>query len=322
MRKDIALMNVSSSEILLGLKALCRKERKLQSDFLAYLNAVEDRKLFAGEGYSSLFSYVTEHLGYSESSALKRIHVARLCFKYPELYYLIADGEVTLTSLQKVAPHIKKENAERLIKSICHKSVREVECLLAGEFPKPLMPDSMKPLNEEAFLIQFSADKDFMDKLNQAKALLGRKYPSGRLSQILGEALQLLLESEGKKKCMPPLTEQIPIDPDLKKAIEHQELLKDLMGDPMRKNTPRYIPRGIRREVWRRDEGRCQFPRPDGGICGETRFLEYDHVISWSLGGSSQALSNIRILCRTHNQWRVRQEFKNFTLPSLQNRHK
>src|SRR5690606_40689089 len=66
--------DVCSSDLSL----LVTQERKRKADLLAYLNEVDRRKLYAKEGYSSLFRYLTEKHRYSESSALKRIQAARL----------------------------------------------------------------------------------------------------------------------------------------------------------------------------------------------------------------------------------------------------
>lgn len=54
------------------------------------------------------------------------------------------------------------------------------------------------------------------------------------------------------------------------------------------------IPSAIRREVWRRDEGKCR-------KCGSRSNLEYDHIIPVSRGGSNTA-RNIELLCEACNR--------------------
>jgi TPR repeat protein len=54
------------------------------------------------------------------------------------------------------------------------------------------------------------------------------------------------------------------------------------------------IPADVRREVWRRDEGKCV-------KCGSRKNLEYDHIIPVSRGGSNTA-RNIELLCETCNR--------------------
>jgi Holliday junction DNA helicase RuvB len=54
------------------------------------------------------------------------------------------------------------------------------------------------------------------------------------------------------------------------------------------------IPSEVRREVWRRDEGKCV-------KCGSRSNLEYDHIIPVSRGGSNTA-RNIELLCEACNR--------------------
>ncbi len=56
------------------------------------------------------------------------------------------------------------------------------------------------------------------------------------------------------------------------------------------------IPTEVRREVWRRDQGKCAWPG-----CGSRENLEYDHIIPVSKGGSNTA-RNIQLLCEKHNR--------------------
>lgn len=62
----------------------------------------------------------------------------------------------------------------------------------------------------------------------------------------------------------------------------------------MTKRSSRYISSRVRREVWRRDEGRCV-------RCGSRENLEYDHIIPISKGGSNTA-RNIELLCEECNR--------------------
>ena len=54
------------------------------------------------------------------------------------------------------------------------------------------------------------------------------------------------------------------------------------------------IPSAVRREVWRRDGGKCV-------KCGSRKNLEYDHIIPVAKGGSNTA-RNIELLCEKHNR--------------------
>jgi len=56
----------------------------------------------------------------------------------------------------------------------------------------------------------------------------------------------------------------------------------------------RIIPRAVKLEVWKRDQGRCV-------KCGATDNLHFDHDIPYSMGGSSLTVANIQLLCARHN---------------------
>ena len=78
-----------------------------------------------------------------------------------------------------------------------------------------------------------------------------------------------------------------------RKELEHARDLLAIEGvSPARKREP--IPEEIRRFVFRRDGGRCQ-------NCGSAELLQYDHVIPFSLGGSSEP-ENLQLLCAPCNK--------------------
>ena len=75
-------------------------------------------------------------------------------------------------------------------------------------------------------------------------------------------------------------------------AVEGDE---DFSVPPIQKPTRRrIIPSAIKREVWKRDGGKCV-------KCGATDELHFDHVIPWSKGGSSAVAENVQLLCARHN---------------------
>ena len=63
----------------------------------------------------------------------------------------------------------------------------------------------------------------------------------------------------------------------------------------------RHIPASVKREVWRRDDGRCAYTGRDGR-CTERSFLEYHHVQPYAAGGAATA-ANIELRCRAHNAY-------------------
>ncbi|MBY0371285.1 hypothetical protein K2X33_11400 [bacterium] len=184
MKKNLQMTLKSQSDryILRGMEMLIAKDRKLKSDFLIYLGEADYRKLYAKEGYSSLFRWLTEKYGFSESSALKRIQVSRLALKFPFLYRDIASGKYTLSALGRLAPFVNGANAPVLFGAAEKKSVRQVEEFLVTQFPKEEVEDrlrkSVSPLGEDRHQVQFTANSEFVSDLEEARTLLSHK-PQG-----------------------------------------------------------------------------------------------------------------------------------------------
>ncbi len=300
-RLDGILANQSDARILSGFSLLVIQERKRKSDLLAYLNEVDVRKLYAQEGYSSLFRFLTEKHFFSESSALKRIQAARLARKFPFLYGDIKDGKYSLSALSRLAPFVSAANADRLFRKSERKSTREVEAMLAAEFPKADVADrlskTVSPLSENRVKIQFSGPKELVEDIERLRDLLSHRYPQGKLADVVGLAVKALIR-ELEKPGRAPKTHAAG---NTKSKMATKIAAKSLKRS-------RYIPRGIRRDLGVRDTHRCQHLRPDGTLCGETRFLEVDHIQPYALGGGN-GRENLRLLCWAHNQLRAEAQF-------------
>ncbi|MGW0183879.1 TerD family protein [Nocardia sp. NPDC003345] len=84
-------------------------------------------------------------------------------------------------------------------------------------------------------------------------------------------------------------------DPDyLAAALEGAlRIAKRLVLAPGQRDS-RSIPQEVKAQVWQRDGGRCV-------ECGESHYLEFDHIIPLSRGGATSA-ANLQILCRGCNR--------------------
>ena len=66
----------------------------------------------------------------------------------------------------------------------------------------------------------------------------------------------------------------------------------------------RAIPAAVKREVWRRDRGRCRYvDRTSGRRCGSQHLLQIDHVVPYACGGGAEP-NNLRLLCAAHHRYR------------------
>ena len=66
----------------------------------------------------------------------------------------------------------------------------------------------------------------------------------------------------------------------------------------------RAIPAAVKREVWRRDGGRCRYvDGASGRRCGSQHLLQIDHVVPYACGGAAEP-NNLRLLCAAHHRYR------------------
>lgn len=68
-----------------------------------------------------------------------------------------------------------------------------------------------------------------------------------------------------------------------------------------RRRPPRELWRIIRRQVWERDEGLCQYPYGKHPV--PLAEAHIDHIVSGKLGTND--LSNLRVLCAAHHALRA-----------------
>jgi len=132
----------------------------------------------------------------------------------------------------------------------------------------------------------------FLEKLKVATDALSHSHPGAGPEAILEAGLDLLIERAALRKGI----------------VAKPRPRKQGVGPKTKSSSPRYVPAEVRREVWIRDGGRCQWPAAGGAICGSTRRLELDHVVPVARGGTS-TVEGLRILCDVHNAMAAREAF-------------
>jgi hypothetical protein len=114
------------SQLMAGLQKLVRVDRRCEARMLMCLAEVDSRRLFLGEGYSSLFGYATAALRMSESQAGLRIQIARLAMRYPVIFEMLVRGELNLLERAR------------------NKTKCQVELLVAEVAPQPDVPNEIR----------------------------------------------------------------------------------------------------------------------------------------------------------------------------------
>jgi hypothetical protein len=327
---------LSDRELLATTGRLADRERVATADLIAALSEIDARRLYLGEGFSSLFTYCTGALHLSEQAAYARIEAARLSRRFPRALDLLRDGLVNLTTLGLIAPHLTEGNAADMFAAIVHKSKREVEQIVAARAPRPAVPSVVRRVSaippasgaggsaEGLFATQNSATPapaaPSIAAVAPAPAVtVAPAAPSQRavVAPLSPERykVQVTLSSlgyEALRGLQDLLRHSIPHG-DPARIVERAlvELLERVRRDRLAASTQpqgqprpsrsgsRHIPASVRRSVWMRDEGQCAFVG-SAGRCGERHFLEFHHVVPFADGGAATA-ENIQLRCRAHN---------------------
>lgn len=108
--------NKTDLELISEFKDLVTKERQLQTKILHYLRIIENRKIHLALGFSSLFVFLTEEIGYSEATAYRKIQAMRLIQDMPEVEEKLEKGKLSLSVASQFQGFLNKENQKRKIK--------------------------------------------------------------------------------------------------------------------------------------------------------------------------------------------------------------
>jgi len=288
-----------------------------------------------------MYVYCIRVLRMSDDTALLRLRVARTAREFPSILTALADGRLNITGVRLLTPHLAPENADELLATAAFRSKEELRILLAERFPKGDLPTRVQsvadtgpdaetqlgldpvesigefrdsdsgggsgarpvlelaspdepptaharlaPRSPGRFGLQVTVSEATHDKLNYAQALLGHAVASRDIATVLDRALDALVEK-----------------------LERRKFAKCVCSRP-RKGSPkgRCVAAEIRRTVWQRDAGQCTFVSDAGKRCDAHDRLEFDHIVPVAKGGQATS-SNLRLRCRTHNQYTADRQF-------------
>ena len=302
------LKSLSDSDLLSQTQLLVAREREMTTELLWHLREVESRRLYAGQGYSSLFDYVRRGLGYCEGSADRRISAMRLLKALPEIESALKTGELSLSNASALQHFLKGEKKARgktyshiakkeLVAKVTGKSRRDCDRLLAELAPETPRPENARPISATQTEIRFTAEETLLAKIEKLKALLSHRNPNPSYAELIEMLADMAL------KRLDP--EQKPEAKEAQEPKEKTEVEKTLAATPPAEKSKakqtRHIPQKLRSAVWKRDQGQCTFINKETGVrCDSKHLLQVHHLKDFSLGGKHM-LDNLTLRCQCHN---------------------
>ncbi len=330
----------SARDLSARLAELLQRERAALAEFLVALADFDRKRLWVELGHASLFYFLHRELGLSCGAAFYRKTATGLIQRFPEIVDPLRDGRLCMTSVVELAKVLTPENRDDVLPRFFHLSKSGAKAVSAAlrpaeagphravvtavrptapapvlaapaardpileipfhpdeapranpvQEPAPTVPASpprtvAEPLTADLRRLHVTVSRRLMEKLAAARAALSHSHPGATEGEILEAGLDLLLERHAKRK----------------------GLVEKPLREPPRAK-PDHVPAHVKRAVWKRDGGRCQWVVDGGGICGSTHQVELDHVVPRGRGGPP-TIENTRCLCRFHNQLAAREVY-------------
>lgn len=276
---------MTNHELDLKFGTVVKSERKITREVLELIRLAEHRRLPQELGFRDTYDWLIRGHGYSGGAANRRIQAARLLREIPEVAAHVESGSLNLTTLwqtqrairaqqkasgRKVTAAAKREALSKIAGKTSEAAERELHSLFP-ESERFVEKTIQKRDGGVGLSVQFSEEE--MRELERAKELLSHAIPGASMAQII-----------------------------VRLAREYNDR-KDPLRKPHLAATPR---RGIaqsRRSTIQKSDASCAFVDPvTKRVCGSRYQVEVDHIIPKAHGGTDDP-SNLRCLCRKHNQW-------------------
>ena len=104
------LSELSDDELLASTRKIVGRSNQLLAALLAHLGEVEARGIYRVRSCASVYTYCVYELRMSEDAAFRRARAAKIARQYPVVLDKIAAGEIHLTALLMLGPHLTEEN--------------------------------------------------------------------------------------------------------------------------------------------------------------------------------------------------------------------
>jgi len=143
------LAHLSDSELLASTRRLVGTSNKLFAALLLHLAEVEARGIHRTRACASLYTYCIYELRMSEDAAARRSSAARLVKAFPPLLDAIAAGELHLTGLLMLGPHLTLANHVEVLARAKFRTKKELAKLVRELHPLPRVPDQVEPIGPE-----------------------------------------------------------------------------------------------------------------------------------------------------------------------------
>ena len=245
------------------------------------------------------------------------------------------------TAAKEQEQALSKEKKQDVLESLENKNNFDSQQILCEQLNlKAQERDRIRPQSNKTVVLTIVMTEVQHEKFKQVKSLLSHRLPDQKNADVLELIFDSFLEKKqgqgwrqkqnsstviGKTLVTPTKTNSNINKDTSKDSNSNSEAKKDSKSETNRDTdrskdpTPqsfmvpmnqraikkakksRYIPAEIRRIVFAKAKGKCEYIHPATGLrCESTYQLEYEHIRPMGLGGKTE-LSNLRMCCHSCN---------------------
>jgi hypothetical protein len=304
------LEGLSTEELDRSVEKLVRAEKRNVALVIAHIAEMSRRKGHLERGYKNLFDYCTRRLNLSEGSVARRIQVANVSRRFPQILVALAENRLSLTVAGLLAPILTESNVEKLLADCAGMSSREAEEYVVVLRPKPVFAPSIRRAPSPPALtapptVQAMSPQPSWPQATPARPVprvspsileparpetFNFRFAADRQFKEKFERLAEVLGVENPLQHMAEIIEQaldIALDKkDLKRKRARRLARKWRSADNSRQKSrarevfakSRYIPSHVRERVHGRAGYQCEYRGSDGTRCRLRTGLEIEHL--------------------------------------------
>jgi 5-methylcytosine-specific restriction endonuclease McrA len=143
-------------------------------------------------------------------------------------------------------------------------------------------PEATEPMTGQLSRVHLTITRELAAKIETAQLALSHTHPNASIADVLELGAETALAQDAKRKGL---------------VKQPRARRSEATSVPPESD---HIPAELRRAVWKRDQGCCQWKLANGEVCGSRYRLQYDHIEPKAKGGQT-TFANLRLLCQRHN---------------------
>ncbi len=294
------------------LTRLARAKGEYDAEEARWLVAAVRLRVHEQVGYATALEYLERLFGYGPRMAKERLRVAEALAGLPAMRDALAAGGLTWSAVRELSRVAQAGTEAEWLAAARGKTARQIEEMVSGRKPGDRPSDPAEPVTRHVLRLELSAEAlaAFREARRQIELEVGHSLDDDAAVRMLAHYALRGPDDPGRAAYQVALTvceecgrgtrdgsgQALAVEPHHIEAArcDAQEFSLTHVGSTA-EPAAQSIPPSIRREVLRRDHGRCQVVG-----CRSAKFVEVHHIV-WRSDGGTHHPSNLTTTCSAHH---------------------